>query len=218
MPTRLEIVVEGQRQRAMPTTPDLTSGASPWKGFVLEEHNLPALEMPDHWIPYHLVTVGLSDPGKRIWFEGGREHVCAFGNGFVTVASPREIRRLRWDKPARMIGVAIEPEAMRNMIPESLHGREVELRTQPGTDWPAIRQLVFRLQQELVAACPTGPLAGESLCTQLAIEAITKYSIDRIELPHYKGGLSKIALRRVVDYIEACLDRNLTVDDLAKLA
>jgi AraC family transcriptional regulator len=219
MLNRLEVVVGGHREAVMPTEPTLSSYSSPWKGFVLEKHDLHALEMPDHWVPYHLVNVGLMvKPQKHFWFEGGREHQRDLTNGVVNVMSPRELRRCRWDGNAQMIAVAIEPEAMRNLVPDSLRGRDVELITQVGNDDSVLRNLLFRLQAEFAAQCPSGPLYGESLCTRLAIEMMKKYSVERIRLDHYKGGLAKPQLRRVLDYVDSFLDQNLNVDELARVA
>jgi AraC family transcriptional regulator len=203
----------------MPADPALASNSSPWKGFVLEQHDLPPLEMPDHWVPYHLVTVGsLAKPLKEFWFEGGREHHCLLRNGFVNLMSPGELRRFRWDGDGRMVGVAIEPETMRNLIPDSLHGRDVELITHVGGDDSVLRHLVLSLRAELLAECPTGRLLGEALCTRLAIELVRGYSVERVRLDYYKGGLSKPQLRRVLDYVESFLDHDLAVDELAQVA
>jgi AraC family transcriptional regulator len=203
----------------MPTAPVLSSLSSPWKGFVLEQHELPPLEMPDHWIPYHMVNVGLMEnPQKLFWFEDGRERCRDLRSGFVSLVSPREIRRTRWERSTRMIAVGIEPETMRNIVPDSLHGRDVELIMQVGGDDPLLKTLIFALQTELAAGCPGGPLYGESICTWLAIGMMEKYSIQRIRLDQYKGGLAKPQLQRLLDYIDSFLEQHLTLDQLARLA
>jgi AraC family transcriptional regulator len=107
---------------------------------------------------------------------------------------------------------------MRRIIPDLLHGRDIELVHREGISDPVLRELVFKLQAELAAGCPTGPLVGESLCTHIAVEIAKNYSIEHIRFEHYKGGLSKPSLRRVLEYIDAFIDHDLTVDTLAKLA
>jgi hypothetical protein len=70
MPDRLEMVVDGRRRTALPTTPDFTSRNAPADGFRMEVHRLPSLELPDHWIPFY--GVGLQyvrGTGKRSFFR-----------------------------------------------------------------------------------------------------------------------------------------------------
>lgn len=215
---RLEIVVAGHRQAAMPT-PASGGKRLPWKGFLLEQHDAPPLELPDHWIPFHLVTVAFcSKPVNRFWFESGRERSCVFPNGSLGITSPCELRGFRTDTPTRMITVAIEGDAMRNIVPDSLHGRDVQLFQFESLDDPEIRRLVLDLHTELAAGCSAGPLRGESICTELAITLARKYSIERIRFDEYKGGLSKARVRRVLEYIDSYLNEGLTVEELAPVA
>lgn len=216
---RLEIVVAGRRQPAMPTAPAPELRSSPWPGFVVERHKVPALELPDHFNPYYLVTVGFcAEPTQHYWFENGREQCSVFRSGGVGIDSPRELRRFRTESPGELTAVEIETNTMRNLVGEFLHGRDAELFRRSGHDDLQIRQLVLALERELASDCPTGPLRGESLCTQLAITLIQKHSIERVRLDEYRGGLSKARLRRVTEYIDAFLDQALNGDELAKVA
>lgn len=214
---QLEIVVAGDRQTAMPTTPDLTSVASPWHGFLVEQHRLPPLEMPDHWIPYYLLTVACTaEPVLRTCFEGGREQHCLVNDGDCSVVAPSELRRLRLSSSSTMIAVAIEPEVFESLVPQSSPVQRFELVRQWSGEDPALRTLVFQLQAELVSGCPTGSLLGDALCTQIAAQLIQRYSIGRVRLEQYKGGLPRVHLRRVVDFIEENLHKGLTVEEIAQ--
>ncbi len=221
MPDRLEFVIGGQRQVALAATPALTSKGSPWGGFFVEHHQSVPLEMPDHWIPHYLVNLQLvPGPAKRFFFESGREHESIVRYGDCVVVAPHEVRRFRFSGSGRgeMVCVSIEPEILINMIAGRSASNPFELLRRCNGDDPKLRNLISGLRADLAAGCPTGPLLGESLCTNLAEELIRRYSIGRARLDERKGGLSGLQLRRSMEYIEAHLNANLTGDGIARIS
>ena len=70
MPNRLEMVVRGQRQTALPNTPDFTSRTWPTDGFFMEGTRLSSMELPDHWIPFYGVGLQfIQGTGKRFFIQ-----------------------------------------------------------------------------------------------------------------------------------------------------
>jgi AraC family transcriptional regulator len=216
MPERLEMVVGGQRRTAMPSNPDLARPSSPGSGFLIEGHRLSAVELPDHWIPFYLV--GLQTVGEtltRSYFEDGRQRDCPIRDGECVVTAPREVRRFRQAGSGAVTMVSIEPAVFQEMISGSSGRNPVELiRTWDGQD-AALRNLVLRLQSEANAGYPNGTLFAESICTKLAEELIQRYSIGRVRLDQFRGGLSGVQLRRVMEYIDERLGLSLTGDEIA---
>lgn len=91
------------------------------------------------------------------------------------------------------------------------------LRHWSGHD-PILKDLVLRLRAEVTAGCPSGALLGESICTKLTEELIQRYSIGRARPEQYKGGLSGAQLRRALEYIDECLNLNLSGNSIATVA
>lgn len=69
-----------------------------------------------------------------------------------------------------------------------------------------------------MADYPAGPLYAESICTKLAEELIKKYSSGRPRLDQYKGGLSGVQMRRVLEYVDGHLGQDLTGNAIAGAA
>lgn len=219
MPNRLEMVVDGRRQTALPTTPDFTSPTSPSEGFFMEGTRLSSFELPDHWIPFYGVGLQLvRATGKRFYFQDGRNHSLPFQNGDSIVIAPQEVRRYRMEGEGKLLLVSIEPVALQEMLSGSRALNPFELtRTWNGPD-PVLRDLVLKLQAEVTSGYPAGPLFGESLCTKLAEELMQRYSIRRPRLDQYRGGLSGAQLRRTIEYIDEFLDLQLTGQNIAAVA
>jgi len=216
MSTGLEIVVKGRRQKALATSPDLTSCGATWNGFILEQHPVQSFEMPDHWVPYYLVVLELVEQtSKRFLFEGGRLREETIQPKDCVVVAPQEVRRFRAVGNGRLICVSIEPIVLQSIIAGSGNQNPFELVRRWNGDDPVLRSLVFRLHAEVAAGSPAGPILGESICTQLAEELIKRYSIRRCPLDDRKGGLSGSQLRRTLEYIDGNLNRALTTDAIA---
>ena len=214
---RLEMVVNGRRQTALSTTPRLAGPAFLDNGFILEEHDMRTFELPDHWIPNYLVTFQFSPrPAKRVFFEAGRERETVIENGDIDVVAPQEIRKFRFEGEARSIILSIEPEVLQSMISGSQNRNALELiRLWRGTD-PTLRDLMMKLRSETQSDFPAAPLLTEHLCAKLTEELIRRYSIGRLKLDRYKGGLPGNRLSQAMDYIDSSLDRNLTTGDIGR--
>ena len=81
-----------------------------------------------------------------------------------------------------------------------------------------LRDAVQKLEAEVAAGYPAGPLFAESLCTKLAEQLIQRYSIGHPRLNQYKGGLSGTQLRQGLEYIDESLNEDLTGNSIAGVA
>jgi AraC family transcriptional regulator len=218
MADRLEMVVDGRRQTALPTTPDFTSRTAPSDGFFIEGTRLSSLQLPDHWIPFYGVGLQfVQGIGKRFFYQDGRHHSHLIRNGDSLVIAPQELRQYRLETEARckFVLVSIEPVVLQGMVAGCSSRNPFEVtRTWEGQD-PMLRDVVLKLQAEVTAGYPAGPLLAESLCTNIAEQLIQRYSIGRPRLDRYKGGLSGAQLRRVLEYIDECLNLDLTGNRIA---
>jgi AraC family transcriptional regulator len=216
---RLEMVVKGQRQTALSTTPRMNSPTFLDNGFLMEEHDMTTFELPDHWIPNYLVVFQLVPrPGKRVLFDAGRERETVIESGDVDVVAPQEVKRFRFEGEARSIILSIEPEVLQSMISGSHNRNPLELiRLWRGTD-PVLLNLLMKLRSEVRSGFSSGPLLAESLCAKLSGELIERFAIGKLRLDEFKGGLAGTKVKQLIDYIEAHLDLNLTTGEIARAA
>jgi len=218
MPDRLEMVVDGRRQTALPT-PDFTSRTSPAEGFLMEGHQLSSFELPDHWIPFYGIGLQfVQETAKRCYFQDGKHHEDPIQNGDSFVIAPQELRRYRFEGGCKLVLVSIEPVVLQDMVAGSPARNPFELtRTWNGQDL-VLRDFVLKLKAEVMSGYPAGPLYAESLCTKLAEELIKRYSIGRPLLDRYKGGLSGAQLRRVLEHVDENLGLDLTGNAIGRVA
>jgi AraC family transcriptional regulator len=215
----VEIVVNGRRRAALPVAPNFASRASPSSGFLAEQYHLSTFELPDCWIPSYMV--GLQFPRgiwKRHFLEDGKPFEEIIRPDDCHVVGPREARRFRIEGEGHVCMVSIEPAVLQEMIAESPYRDPLELiRTRNGQD-ATLQGLLLKLQANLAAGCPSGPLFSESLCVQITETIIQRYSLGRTRLDEYKGGLSGACLRLTLEYIDENLDLDLDGDSIAAVS
>ena len=95
----------------------------------------------------------------------------------------------------------------------------IEIISHLGIQDLQIKNLAFALLAELEQGCPSGRLYVESAAMMVAARLLHKYitidiTIERA-IPSYKGGLSQPKLRCAIEFIEANLSEDLTLDAIA---
>jgi len=83
---------------------------------------------------------------------------------------------------------------------------------------PVVQILVNALKADLEAGCPAGRLYGECFGVALSTHVLKSFSTSKIKIAEYSGGLPKRKLKQVLDYIEANLVEDISLETLAKLA
>jgi AraC family transcriptional regulator len=219
MAERLEMVVGGQRRVAMPDAPLLTSSFSMFSGFFIEEAPVFTGEMPDHWIPNYMVGLQLVPGGaKRFFLEDGRMRKDEIHNGSCVVLGPREIRRFRLEAEGSVFLVAIDPVVMQEITADAPASHGTELVGVNNANDALMQGLLLQLRENVAAGCPNGPPLGESLCMKVAETVIQEYSLRRLHLDEYRGGLSGARLRLALEYIEEYLSLELKTGNIAGAA
>jgi AraC family transcriptional regulator len=215
--TRIEMVVGGRRHTALSTRPLLVGPAFLGSGFLMEEHDMRTFELPDHWIPNYMVTiVRTPQPSKRTMYHAGRAREAVLEGEGVDVVGPQEVRKFRFEGEAKSTLLSIEPDVLQSMISNPRDGDAFELiRLWRGKN-DILRNLMLKLRSEIQRGFPEGPLQTEYLCTKLTEELIQHYSIGKLKLDLYKGGLPGNKLKQATDYIDSFLDHNLTTDEIGR--
>jgi AraC family transcriptional regulator len=192
----------GETVALVPGTPTLSSAYSPWEGALLERHAY-APHTPDrHQHTSHFVALELSElASSLVWvMSRGTEHSVSF------------------PKPAERILLNLEPSLLQQASPENNRGRDVELINQGGRQDPQVEYILRALEADLQAGLPGGKLFGESLLCALSVHLQRSYGVAPPKREKPANGLPRIRLNRVIEYIEAHLDREIALSTLAEIA
>lgn len=217
------IVVDLTKQedslRVLPETPTLSSQQTNWQGIFLAHYRHPTHEAFEHYLMQHCLVI--TDINSRFQVEhrlDGQFKRYLHGNGRLDLIPANLSHWATWNQEIEFSLIAICPKFIEGVALEAIKGDSVELIPQFSLVDPMIQHIALALKAEVEAECPTGRLYGESLFTALAVRLIHKYSVCKPQILAQSNGLSKYRLRQVIDYINAHLDRNLSLLDLAEVA
>lgn len=188
-------------------------------GFVLERHEVPPGELGDMEFRCHLVALERNPtPFRLTWKEDGMERNADTGPGHVFIRSQQPMRGLRTGGTQRCIALSIDPEAMELALPEPFSGRPVELVVK-GIGCDVVANHLFAvLEEELDGDRGTRPLLLESLGKALAVYVASRFSANPPTLPSRCPGLDRKRLTRVLEYMDAHLASDLSLEELAGIA
>lgn len=116
------------------------------------------------------------------------------------------------DGPTEMVSIEIAPAVLERASRAAGRGGVPDLAPALGLRDPQVAHVVGAIAAELVAGNPTGRLYAEALAGALAARLLHTAA----PAPARRGqSLSRPQLRRLADYVDANLDRDLTLEELS---
>jgi AraC family transcriptional regulator len=215
---RIRVRQDGESVELVPGTPTLSSAGSPWEGVLFERHFHGPFSTRTHQHLSHFVCVHLSEPAPFVWrsrLERGKKTIQS---GSVILVSRGAEDSIVFPNAVTRILLNLEPSLLNRAVPEIGTGRDVEFIHQWGVRDPQTEYIVRALEADLEAGIPTGKLFGESLLCALAVHLQSRYAATRPTIRLPRNGLPKARLNRVIEYIDANLDREIRLSALAETA
>lgn len=191
----------------------LDSRAAGWNKIDLVYELEPAGEMPETLVPHHILIVA---QGKftASFYLNGQWHQEHYAQGDVAfLPAGKYFPRVKIDREVPLIDLFLPPDVLVNATGENTS--RIELRSQLKFQDPLIRQMALALKAELATAGQDSKLYADSMATALGVHLLQRYGIKNSVVKKYSGGLNNYQLKTVVDYIQAHLDRDLSLDLLA---
>jgi AraC family transcriptional regulator len=213
----LDLTNQQEAARVLPQAPLVASYHTGWKGLTFAHYCHPPHKTVEHRLIQH--SLAIADPKSCFTAErslDGKFKHYAHGNGRVDVIPAFLSHGTSWDREVEFSVIAICPTLL-NRVTQELMQREVELIPQLAIDDPVITQLALALKLEIQTGCLSGRLYGELLGTALAARLVQNYAVSKPALEFKASGLSQSQLARVIDYMQANLNQDLSILDLATL-
>lgn len=208
----------GEKLRAIPGEPLLSSEDHGWRGFVVRKFKVPSLELENVSSPNHLVVLQLSGTSIEEWTYEGVVRRQEFRPGQLNIIPADFPHSLRVRDGGEVLIVSFSKSFLASSGVESGVLDGSELRPSLGENDPLARELIRALGAELGNDRIEGRIYAESLASLLAIHLLRKHSRRRLRLREGPEGLAKSHLRQVLDYIHTYYPRPLPLAELAKVA
>lgn len=186
-----------------------------WNGVQVELASHEGWVVDDVHVDAHYLAVNLDTQPlviERKTETGYRREICP--PGALVIHPVGESFSFRVAQPARWGGVLLAPNLVASTLGSTLH-----LPGAFGVDDPQLLHIVSALVEETLQEGPTGALYAEHLGAALAVRLAVRHRSDKdLRRVKPRGGIALHRLRRIEEYIDAHLDRSLSLHELAALA
>lgn len=119
---------------------------------------------------------------------------------------------------APLITPYVHPVLLVHAAYESSKKDRIEMVPHLGADDPLLHHITLALQAQIDAETLASRLYAESLTNALAVHLLKRYAACRPPAVAWIGGLSKPKLRRTTEYIEAHLEHECSLTEIAAVA
>ncbi len=123
-----------------------------------------------------------------------------------------------WQEELEDIAIHLDPEFIARQASELVQTDRLEFIAACEVGDPLVHQIGLALAAEVDAGAPAGSIYAESLVNTMVAHLIRHYSAAGERFQQYLGGLPKHKLRRVTEFIDENLDRDLTLTEIAEIA
>lgn len=198
------------------------SGGSPAQTAIIQLEHLqfPPGEDTAYSKDSHTLFVNLTPrPIQYRQTQDGKTHTGLYRHGDFTLTPADVPFFARWEGTENCLQIQLSDRFLRSVAQETLAGNSDRLTLVPtfqrrhGQPEAIATLLLTELQHQQ----PGGSLYLDSLANVLAVQLLRHHSTTQSPLPTYEGGLSPHQLSRVLDYIDAYLEQDLKLADLAGL-
>lgn len=205
-------------KRIFSRSPLLSSKSANWDGMHIAYDYFPPGQTPEICSRQHCIGIFVDMPTpaqvERCIDGKFRYEQVVQGNAVIVPANISH--RVSANRGGSAIVLALEPAQFARTI-DDIECDRIELIPHFATPDPLIYQIGLALKRALETSGTTNRLYAETMTAALMVHLLQYYSAQQVTLPTYSGGLSKLKLQQVIDYIHANLDRDLSLSELAAL-
>lgn len=219
---RVNFVQEGEAayKKIYKRAPILSSHAVGWESLGIAYDWYPVEKVPKIISQQHAIGIFTDVPSPAITerYIGGsfqREEII---RGSCVIIPANISQYAEWNKSSGAVTLSIAQTAFSQTIHEVVDPDTIELLPQFATPDPFMYQIGLALKSALTRQSDSSRLYAETLVNSLILHLLENYSTTRPNLREtVKGRLPQDKLQSVIDYIDAYLDLDLSLQELSSV-
>jgi AraC family transcriptional regulator len=204
--------------QVFPSSSLLSSQPGQWNGIHLSYYQHRPHEIPETVSNQHLILVHLEIPTQAEQRLDAKFQENQFQVGDILIVPAHTPHYARWDTEHRYLILSLDPTAFLSAVQSTGSWDRAELLPHFATADPLVHGIGLALKAELESNGLGGQLYADSLSTTLFTHLLRHYTAQKPILSAQESGLPTYRLRQVIEYIDAYLDRDLTLSELAAVA
>jgi len=190
-----------------------------WVGLSVSRARVLPGRMLEHTNDFHEVNIALAGEltTTKLTATGKLRSTCA-STGNLCITPAGQPISARWNKTLDNLMMTFEPDFVKRTAGENHFAPDFEFSELYKGEDTLIRTLGLTLLDESDSDTPSGRLFTDSLVQTLTLHLLANYSNARTKELEQKGGLSGYKLRRVKEFIDANLEADISLAELAAVA
>ena len=186
-----------------------------WRGFSLEQHRLNGFETHDASFLNTAIVVHLSDPISMEWKDTTQYVPRQIRPGDVSIFPSGMSHSARSADSAEFFMVALEPSFLKMAAYDVLQSEPAEPAGHQCLADRCLEGICRALRDEVQSGGAFGRMYSETLATSLAVHVMRKYGSQKPKLQEADNGLPRQRLRHALEYINANLEQNFSLQQVA---
>ncbi|MEO1377517.1 MAG: AraC family transcriptional regulator [Cyanobacteria bacterium J06635_10] len=186
----------------------------------VEQFQHPAGEGNCHFHNEHTISLSLAPrPVCLLQVQAGKTYTGMYGRGDMSITPANTPFFARWESDDNYLQIRVKTQFIESVARETLEQDPVSIELIPEfrTRNPQIEAVGIMLLTELQQQNPGNGLYIDSLANVLAVNLLRQHAAIKPQLTTYEGGLPLHQLQQILDYIDAHLDKEIKLADLARL-
>lgn len=199
-------------------SPYLSKQVAEWPGLrVSRAHVMPG-RMLEHSNDFHEVNVAIAGAltTEKLGASGRRVRTTGSGGNICITPAGQPISA-QWNKPLDNLMMTFDTTFVSSVAAGNGFAGGVDFIEVYKKKDPLVQSLGLSLLETSTAASPHGRLYSDSLIQTLTLHLLTNYTTGAAPA-NANGGLPGYRLRRVIEFIDANLDEDLGLNEIAAVA
>jgi AraC family transcriptional regulator len=215
--SRIAVYENGRNVPAAPHPP-VVSSAFFGEDVIVEKHFTPhSGRYGEREQSTHTLFLYEGEPVRAAWRVGGKRFNAWVRPGHLWVV-PRSVPHLSsFQGPHGGVLLSIGTSQLDCHIGPLMHGGRIELAPVFNMEDGQMEHLLRALVAVAQDGSGADPLLGELLVNAACIRLAKRFAVSRLNTVPRLGGLPKARLKRVLEYIDANVGRNITLSELASV-
>ena len=188
----------------------------PWKGLVIEQHEVRRGEIPEHQHPTLCLHLQIAGDEDFEWWQGGKNSVEHSRAGSLIILPSGTQDRVRRKGTSKRLILSIETESLIQCADQQGAQTSPEIKLSWSMQDSTLRHLLTEMGREASEGWPLGALYADLLALSLQSNLLRNHSTQRKTLPSYRGRLGLPKLRRALDFMSANLAHDIGLDEIAR--
>ena len=215
---RIEVYEEGRRTPSAPQLPVLSS-AFFGEDVIMERHLTPhAAHYGEREQTNHTLFIYEGEPVRAEWKADGKRLNGWLRSGLLWIVPHSMPHMCSFTGPHGGVLLSIANSQIERHIGPFVRGGRFELVPEFNLEDGQLEHLLRGLLAVAQDGSCADALVGELLVNAVCIRLARRFAISKVNIVPCRGGLPPARLKRVLEYIESNLDKNITLTELAGVA